>query len=215
MQRHVTLNKRLNKKKSIQDAEYVAFDTELTGLNYRKDSILSIGAVKLNGGRILPNQSFYKLVKPESAIKHDSVVVHEITPSELEKADSLKEVLELFIEFIGDAILIGHYVHIDTTFVKKALKKHFGVALKSPALDTAAVHDWLFDNDSNFTRHYGGMTTKTDLFSLAKKYGIPSEKSHNSLYDAFVTGQLFQRFISFLPACGIKTVKELLMIGKL
>ena len=215
MQRHASLKKRFNKKTFIQDADYVAFDTELTGLNPSQDSILSIGAIKLHGGRILPAHSFYKLVKPEAEINYESVVIHEITPSELEEADALADVLEQFIDFIGDAILIGHYVHIDATFVSRGLKKHFGISLKSPTLDTGALHDWLHDNDSNFARHYGGMTTKTDLFALAKKYGIPAEKSHNSFNDAFLTAQLFQRFLCFLPECGIQTVKEILTIGKL
>ena len=214
MQRHVTLKKRFNPRVSIEETDFVAFDTELTGLDFKRDSIISIGAIKLKGGIIFPARTFYRLVKPESELKHQSVVIHEITPSELNEADDLADVIEEFIDFIDDAVLIGHFVHIDVNFVNRAMKKIFGITLQNHSVDTASLHDWLYENDSHFARHYRGMTTKTDLFSLAKKYDIPREKAHNAFYDAFLTAQLFQRFLPFLPGCGINTVKELLMVGK-
>jgi len=38
----------------IAAAEYVVFDTELTGMRSRKDSVVSIGAVRMAGSTILP-----------------------------------------------------------------------------------------------------------------------------------------------------------------
>jgi len=210
-----SLKKRFEMGMTVKETDFVAFDTELTGLDFRRDSIISIGAVKLRGRRILPSQTFYKLVRPESELRGESVVVHEITHSDLSNADPVKDVLVAFLEFIGDAVLIGHFVHIDIHFVSQAMKKLFGIALRNPTVDTRALHDWLYENDDRFAKHHNGMTTKTDLFSMVKRYGIEAGKAHNALSDAYMTAQLFQRFLPFLSFCGINKIKELIQIGKM
>ena len=208
------LRKRVDLQSKITDTDFVAFDTELTGLDFKQDSIISIGAVKLRGSTILPAQTFYRLVKPECELKHKSVVVHELTHTDLECAEDLLEVIGDFVNFAEDAVFIGHFVHIDLNFLNKPLQQAFNVSLKNPALDTATLHDWLYDNDSRFAKHYQGMTLKSDLFSMAKKYGVEGGKSHNAFSDAYLTAQLFQRFVPFLPGCGIKNLKELLKIAR-
>jgi len=208
------LKKRFAPKSGINETDFVAFDTELTGLDFKQDSIISIGAIRLQGATIQPTNTFYRLVKPECELKHKSVVVHELTHSDLECAEDLLEVISDFVKFIGDAVLIGHFIHIDLNFVNKPLQRAFGVSLKNRALDTSTLHDWLYDNDSRFARHYHGMTMKSDLFSMAQKYGVDGGKAHNAFSDAYITAQLFQRFVPFLPGCGIKTLKELLKIAR-
>lgn len=212
--RHADLKSRLDSRRPIAKTEFVSFDSELTGLDFKRDSIISIGAVRMRGASIMPGQTFYRLVRPASELKSQGVVVHELTHSDLERAEPAEKVLQDFIEFIGDAVLIGHFVFIDVNFVTRAMKKMFGVPLQSPAIDTSTLHDWLYANDSRFARHHHGMTLKNDLFSLARKYGIEVEKAHNAIYDAFVTAQLFQRFVPFLPGCGVETVHDLMSISK-
>ena len=214
LQNQENLKKLFDPQQSIDEADYVAFDTELTGLDFKQDSIISIGAVKLQGTKIMPTRTFYRLVKPECALKNKSVVIHELTHTELECADDLIDVIADFVRFIGDAVLIGHFVHIDLNFVNKPLQQRYGFTLKNGALDTATLHDWLYDNDSVFARHYQGMTMQSDLFAMAKKYGVERGKAHNAFSDAYITAQLFQRFVPFLPGCGIKNLKELLKIAR-
>ena len=212
--RHAGVRERIDMKARFRDVDFVSFDTELTGLDFKRDSIISIGAVRMRGGRILPGQTFYRLVRPDSELKSQGVVVHELTHSDLEKAEPAEEVLTDFIEFIGDAVLVGHFVFIDVNFVNRAMKRIFGVGLRSPSVDTSALHDWLYESDSHFARHHEGMSLKSDLFSLAARYGIEVEKAHNAMYDAYVTAQLFQRFLPFLPECGVRNLKELLTVSK-
>jgi DNA polymerase-3 subunit epsilon len=208
------LTKRLDLGRPLTETDFVAFDTELTGLDFKSDTIISIGAVKLWGGRILPAKTFYRLVKPGSVLKHQSVVVHEITHADLENAAELSDVMEEFSRFIDDAVLIGHFVHIDLNFINRALKDIYGHTLRNPAVDTATLHEWLSENTSSLARHFHGQSIKSDLFSLAKKYDITVDKSHNAFGDAYITAQLFQRFIRFLPQCGVHTIKELLAISR-
>ena len=105
-------------------------------------------------------------------------------------------------------------MHIDLNFVNKVLQETYDVSLNNRALDTSTLHDWLYENDSKFARHFHGMTLKSDLFSMAKKYEIDGGKAHNAFSDAYITAQLFQRFVPFLPGCGIRTVKELLKVAR-
>jgi len=208
------LRKNYFPKLPIGQADFVAFDTELTGLDFKQDSIISIGAVKLSGTAILTGQTFYRLIKPECELKRKSVVIHELTHSDLECADDLLDVVEDFVRFAGTGVLMGHFVHIDLNFVNKVLQQHFGVSLKNFAVDTATLHDWLYENDSGFARHYHGMTIKSDLYSMAKKYGVDPGKAHNAFSDAYITAQLFQRFAPFLPGAGVKTLKDLLKVAR-
>jgi DNA polymerase-3 subunit epsilon len=68
-------------------------DTELTGLNERRDSIISIGAVRMTGAKIELGNSFHQLIKPESKFKPDSVVVHGITPSDVLEKPNIDAIL--------------------------------------------------------------------------------------------------------------------------
>ena len=198
----------------IDEADYVAFDTELTGLDVKRDTIISIGAVKLRGGRIFPGRTFYRLIRPESELRPESVVVHELTHSDLEEAERASDALLEFLDFIGDSVLLGHFVHIDLSFVGRSMRKLFGANFARGAVDTATLHDWLVDNDSRFAAYHGGISLKKDLFSTAKRYGIAVDRAHDALYDAFLSAQLLQRFLPFLPAAGVRSVKELLEVSK-
>jgi DNA polymerase-3 subunit epsilon len=208
------LRKRFDRNLPLQEADYVVFDTELTGLDFKRDSIISIGAVRMEGLRIYPSRTFYCLVKPECELKRDGIVIHEITPEDLKGAEAPETALNDFVTFAGDAVLVGHFAFIDINFINRALRKCYGMKIQNPVVDTFQIHEWIYENDSHFARHHHGMTIKKDLFSIAKTYGITVKTAHNALIDAYLTAQLFQRFLRFLPQAGVRTVGELLMVGK-
>ncbi len=199
----------------ISQCPFVVFDTELTGLNRRCDSIISIGAVKMTGKTIHAGSRFYRLVKPDCEMARDNVVIHRITPGELAEQKPIEEVLPDFLSFIQDSVIAGHFVHIDTDFINRSMKTIYGKKLKNPAIDTYNIHEWLQENDSEFRRHYEGGSTKSDLFSMAKRYKVEFREAHNSLIDAYITAQLFQRFLCFIEKNGISKIKTLIQIGKI
>ncbi len=199
---------------AIEDAAYVVLDTELTGLNPKKDSIVSLGAIRMRGKEILLGEHFTRLVKPRTSLTAQSVVVHGITPSEVQELPAIDAVLPEFLAFCGDAVVVGHVVSIDLTFLNDELLRLSGAKLRNPAADTQVIHRWLSCREEDACAYYAGNGEATDLFGLAKRYGIPVEGAHDALNDAFVTAQLFQRFLAVLPGKGIKTVDDLLRIGK-
>lgn len=199
----------------IEDARYVIFDTELTGLKLRKDSIVSIGAVKMVGGRIHLGDYFYRLVRPETALTGRSVLIHEITPEEVSTCPDIETLLPEFIEFCRDSVLVGHFVSVDLGFVNKELKRLYNRTLQSPAVDTQRIYRWLAQQRENGCAYHEGRIEELDLTSLAGRYRIPVGRAHNALDDAYMTAQLFQRFLAELPGAGIRTVADLIRIGRL
>ena len=197
----------------VDEACYVAIDTELTGLDRKKDSIISLGAIRMEGGRIDIGKTFYRVVKPETDFSSESVVVHGITPSEVAQQPSIDGVMEEFLTFCKGCVVVGHFLSLDLTFLNRELKRLSHGAFGNPVVDTYRIHDWVGHQGGDFSRHFGENGDK-DLFSLARKYGIQVTEAHNALMDAFATAQLFQRFLSLLPGLGVKTVKDLVKIGR-
>ena len=204
----------IEKNTPVKRCPFVVFDTELSGLDPKKDFIVSIGAIKMTGGTIHMSKELYRLIRPAGEMTKESVEIHGITPGELERKETLGSVLPDFLEFIQDSVLVGHFVHIDLRFVNRALKDIYNLKLANPAVDTHSIHEWLYENGAEFNKHYSGASPKTDLFSVSQRYGISIDTAHNALNDAFVTAQLFQKFLYFLHEDGMETLKDLLEIGR-
>ena len=198
----------------LDKASYVVMDTELTGLDFRTDSIVSVGALRMVGTRIEVNRPFYEVVKPKTVLTSRSIVVHEITPSETEKKPGIEGILQGFLDFCEGAMIVGHFISLDLRFLAKEMKRAGFGALKNRAVDTCVLHDWISQQSDRFSSNYLGRMEGKDLFTLAKKYGVQLRGAHNALMDAYVTAQLFQRFIFMLIRLGVRTLRDLLSIGK-
>src|SRR5512139_2166621 len=97
----------------IKQVRYVVIDTELTGLDEKKDGIVSLGAVRMTGGTIHPGETFYRLVNPSHELRAESVRIHQITPSEVREQPDIRTALLEFFAFTGQDVLVGHFVNID------------------------------------------------------------------------------------------------------
>ncbi|MBF0566058.1 MAG: 3'-5' exonuclease [Nitrospirae bacterium] len=196
----------------IKSTAFVSVDLELTGLDDKRDSIVSIGAVKMAGGKILLTESFYMLVNPKIAFCGPSVTIHGITPADVCSQEGIEKVLREFIDFCGSDVVVGHCVEIDLAFLGRETRKLTGKPFTNPFIDTLALYGWLT------SRHYPiGCSSRacgnSSLYEIAKHFAIPATIAHNAIMDAYITAQLFQRFISELSNYGVKNVGDLLRIG--
>lgn len=200
-------------KLPVDEACFVVIDTELTGLDPKRDSIVSLGAIKMTSGRIDLGKTFYRIVKPGTDFTSQSVVVHGITPSDVAGLPSIDSVMGEFLAFCKGCIVAGHFLSLDLMFLNKEMKRLSLGTFDNPVVDTYRIHDWIGRQGGDFSRHFGENGDK-DLFTVATKYGIQVSGAHNALMDAFVTAQLLQRFLSVLSNFGVKTVRDLLRIGR-
>jgi DNA polymerase-3 subunit epsilon len=199
---------------AIDKACYVVVDTELTGLSPQKDSIVSLGAVKMVGSRIDVGNYYYRVVEPKTRLTGQSVIIHSITPTEAAECPAIEVLLPEFLGFCGDSVLVGHFVSIDLKFINREMGNLYGAQLKNRVLDTLKIYHWIKSREEQFCAYHCGDAEDTSLTALAKKYGIPVSGAHNALSDAFVTAQLFQRFIPMAIKLGIRTLDDLIRIGR-
>ena len=197
----------------LDETAFVVFDMELTGLNAKKDSIVSIGAVRVQGKRVLLGETFYRLVDPRTPLTARSIVIHGITPAEAKGSPGLNALLPEFLGFCADGIMVGHAVSIDLAFLNREMKQLYGESLRNKAVDTFRLYQWIRNREEGACAFHGGLPEPGDLFSLAARYQIPVEHAHHALCDAFVTAQLLQRLLCELPRWGITKLDELLAIA--
>ncbi|MFN3977321.1 MAG: 3'-5' exonuclease [Sulfurihydrogenibium azorense] len=201
----INLLKRLKKeflKKKLKDNEflflfddppedeYVVFDTETTGLNPKTDDILSIGAVKIKQNRILLNDRFYTVVKPEREINEETIKIHGLRKKDLENGIPIEKAIKDFLRFIGSRPLVGYYIDFDVAMINKYTKKIIGIPLPNKKIEVSGMY---YDYKIG-TIPQGFVDLRFD--SILKGLKIPSFGKHDALNDAIMTGFIFLKLKS-------------------
>ena len=195
------------------EARYAVIDSELTGLDPRRDSIVSLGGLRVAQGRIDLGDRFYEEARPAAALTPTSIVLHGITPEEARGRPDIGGILASFAAFCGGDILVGHFLEIDLHFLRKELGHAELPELGNAVLDTWALYEWLASRDPLDAGPDLPRVREPRLPELAQALGVPCRDAHNALDDAFVTAQIFQRLLRRLPRWGITTTGSLLRIA--
>lgn len=182
--------------------DYVTIDLETTGLSPKYEKIIELGAAKIRDGRII--DTFSQFVNPGKNLSERIVNLTGIKESDILAAPYIEEILEKFLEFLGDDVLLGHNIMFDFSFIKKAAVNQ-KLNIEKQGIDTLKIsRRFLTDLESR------------KLEFLCKHYDIELE-AHRALNDAIATHKLYQHLISdfyekendlFLPQKLIYTVKK-------
>ena len=117
---------------ALDGLRFTVLDSELTGLDERRDDIVSLGAVRMIGGQIHVGGTFHAFVKPTTPLDGRSIVIHGILPGQLEAEPPIDEVLPSFLEYATGTVLVGHCVGIDLAFLTR---RSPGADLLGPWID--------------------------------------------------------------------------------
>jgi DNA polymerase-3 subunit epsilon len=173
-----------------KSSRFVVFSTETTGLNPKNDVILSIGSFSIVKNAIAIGDNF-EAVFTQYKYFHDNGLTHEFLVESKFKKISEPEALKSFLEFIGNAVLVGHHVDFDVDIINEALERMDCGRLKNEALDIDVMHRKLHD-----------ITDKeSTLDELCEFYKIPVSDRNSAADDAYKTALLFLKLKSRL---GIK-----------
>jgi len=195
---------------AITHANYVAIDIKLTGLDEERDSIYSIGAILMSGGRIELGETFYRLLKPENVALEHSASVPGVTSARLVPEPDVAPVLSEFLTLADSDILVGHLVATDLAFLKNEARRLIGTEVRNPVIDTYQIYHWLMRHEASGTFY---TPENVKLYEIASQLGVAVSSNHDSMDDAFITAQIFQRLMPMLTKAGVRTVGDLLRIG--
>jgi DNA polymerase-3 subunit epsilon len=165
--------------------EVVVFDTETTGLNPKKDEILSIGAVKLKGNKILMSEKFELFVKPTREINEQSIKIHQIRNIDLQNGCEAREAITKFLRFIGSRPLVGYYLEFDIKMINKYLKPYLGITLPNRQIEVSGLY-----HDKKIKLIPDGVIDlRFDV--MMKDLGLPIFGKHDALNDAVMTAMMY------------------------
>lgn len=193
----------------ISEASLVVFDTETTGLDLEGgDRLLSLGAVKIIGGRIHLGNAFYELIDPKRAIPTSSIFIHGITPGIASDRPHISGILLKFLDYIGCDVVAAHHASFDMKFLNHAMQGCFGFPIQNRVIDTALVAAWIRRLEHvDLIDPEGGPDTGFD--AVARHFGITTQDRHTAFGDALSTALLFQRLIHILNKNGVTTLRQL------
>ncbi len=193
---------------------FVVCDTELTGLNRRRDEIISIGAVRIEGLQILPGETFHRYIRPRNIDPNQATLIHRITPEQLRGVPPVEEVLPGFVRFCGDALIVGHFVDIDMHFLNRAARRVLGGTLSNPSIDTMRLARAY--KEARCRDYYGhcDQSMSYNLDELSNEFHLPRFKPHDALEDALQTAYLFLFLVKKFRHGGICTLRELYRAGR-
>ena len=172
-----------------QDApvRYVVLDTETTGFDKYKDRILSIGAVTIVGQDIAVKNMFEVYLKQE-VFNPKTVEIHGLLKAGKLQTTSEEEALKVFLDYIGNAILVAHHAAFDINMLNEALNRLNLPRLKNKVLDTgylfkkSRIRSNLIKQEDNYS-----------LDSIAEKLSITIQDRHTAIGDAYMTALIFMK----------------------
>ncbi|MCH8533737.1 MAG: 3'-5' exonuclease [Flavobacteriaceae bacterium] len=167
-------------KSEKKSGNYVVFDCETTGLNPKKDRILSIGAVPIKDQRIKIKESLEIYVE-QTYFDPKSASIHGITQENDLLKQTEQEAVKSFLNLIKNHTLVGHHVNFDVAMINQALKRMNLPKLKNKTLDT---------NELYLKKRGIPLEQRYSLDELCEAFHIPKKDRHTATGDAFLTAQI-------------------------
>jgi len=187
------------------NTRYVVVDVETSGIDMKKDRLISIGAVALTDGKMDFSDAFQVVVRQDRISTHENILIHGIGGSAQSEGVDPAEALLLFLQYIGKAPLVAYHAFFDQSMIDKALVEYLGVKLEQSWIDLA----WVLPDFFQFRAD--GRVPLDDWLQL---FEIENILRHNAVSDAYATAKLMQVAIAAGNKKGADSPASFLKIEK-
>jgi len=159
--------------------DFIVFDLETSGLDPLNDEILEIAAIKLNGKDT--KDKFEALLQPTRAIPPDTEKIHGLNEVFLlVNGRPAKAVMKEFMDFVGDAIVVGHNIReFDWLFILNHQKKTTGELPQNKMIDTLELSRKML------------RLPRYNLGEVASHFGHSIENAHRAMSDTEASAKVF------------------------
>lgn len=160
---------------------YTIIDLETTGLSPSFDSIIEMSALKIRNGNVVDR--FSSLTGADGYIYIDEFITSltGITQEMIDNAPKINDVLPLYLDFIGEDIIMGHNVHFDINFLYDASIQILNFPLKNNLVDTMRLSKNFYHGEPHHR-----------LIDLAYRFRLDYTHAHRALSDCEITYKVYQ-----------------------
>lgn len=180
----------------LEEAEYVVFDVETTGLSVVHNKLIEIAAVKFKGG--VETDRFATFINPHEPIPRNIQDLTHITDEMVKDAPDVSEALPRFLAFAGDGVLVAHNARFDMGFIREFAKRLGLPAVDNPVLDTLELARALHPDLKNHR-----------LNTLADKYKVSLDNHHRAVDDAAALGGILLAMLKEAGEEGVRRLTDL------
>ncbi|POG22391.1 DNA polymerase III subunit epsilon [Aeromonas bestiarum] len=167
--------------------ERIALDFETTSLDPERAEIVSIGAVRIQGNRLLTGEALTLKVQPPASLSAQSVVIHGLRHQDLQQGLTLEAALRLLLDFIGPRELVGYHIAYDLRILNLACQRQWGLTLPQRGIEVSRLyHD-------NLYRRYPDAAIDLHLAAICQHLALPPLPVHDALSDAITAALIYLR----------------------
>jgi DNA polymerase-3 subunit epsilon len=186
-------------QRPLHEQRLVVLDLETTGLDVKRDHVLSIGAWVIEDGCIDLGTRYESTLQGDHKVS-ESILIHGLAPSTIAAGLEPPEALLDFLDFLGDSPIIGYHAPFDQRMLARSLKTHLGYELRHRFFDLAEVAPMLCPQARI---NKGGLDAWVNYFSLEVL------ERHSASADALVTAELALILLSKARQQGIESLAAL------
>jgi DNA polymerase-3 subunit epsilon len=168
--------------------ELVSIDCETTGLDVKRDQILSVGAIKVKGDSILTSERLDFLVRPKEPVTERTILIHHIRPVDLEAALPVDEAIGRVLEFVGPRPLLGYFLEFDVGMLNKYVRPLLGCGLPNRQIEVSRLYyDW------RAAQVPPGGNIDLRFETIRQRLDLPRRAAHDAFNDALLTAMMYLR----------------------
>ncbi|HUY67247.1 MAG TPA: exonuclease domain-containing protein [Acidimicrobiales bacterium] len=187
----------------LSQVTFVVVDVETTGGSPASSSLTEVAAARYRGGERIG--TYQTLVRPDERIPPFITALTGISDAMVADAPRVGEMLPSLLEFVGGAVLVGHNLRFDLSFIDHALASTGRDGLANATVDTLALARRLVRDT----------VPDCKLGTLASHLRLPHRPSHRALTDVLATADLLHAMLERAGSFGILALDELLDLPRL
>lgn len=183
-----------NREVDADARRWIVVDTETTGLNPDRDSMLSIGGVAIADGRLELADSFEMVVYAEGPVVAENVLVHGIGHELRAAGVPLEEAIPTWRSWRDGAPAIAFHAEFDRRMLRTAVRRAGLEPDPRPWLDVAHLGEALDPEFGDRPR---------SLDEWLEHASIPIVERHSAAADALATAQLLMKLLPEASRRGV------------
>ncbi|HKL76790.1 MAG TPA: 3'-5' exonuclease, partial [Gammaproteobacteria bacterium] len=167
------------------DGRVVCLDTEATGLDPRRDQLLSIAALPVEGDRVLTSEALHLAVRPAGPVNPESIRIHGLRSRDLEAGLAPEEAVDQLLRFVGPRPLLGYYLAFDCALIERIARPRLGGPLPNRRIEVSA----LYHDAKQAVIPQGFVDLRFE--SMRRDLGVPGLGRHDAFDDALTTALMY------------------------